>query len=226
MDRRKVGHVGHDAGHVGSARRQLGHGLFEDRTLDVGKHELGSPTGQDLWRTLVVRGSPKLAPSAMAQGVTLSKRYYAADGTELDPTELSQNRRFIVVLDGKATDAALHRMAVTDLLPAGWEIESPIRRDKAPGFLGPLSKPQMQEGRDDRYVAAFEITQNGKSYRRWIEDEEADKDAPPSGTFRLAYAVRAITPGSYTLPEAVVEDMYRPGTMARTAAGQARVVAR
>jgi uncharacterized protein YfaS (alpha-2-macroglobulin family) len=41
----------------------------------------------------------------------------------------------------------------------------------------------------------------------------------------MAYVVRAVTPGRFTLPEAVVEDMYHPGTMARTAAGTAIVTA-
>ncbi len=34
--------------------------------------------------------------------------------------------------------------------------------------------------------------------------------------FQLAYIVRVVTPGSFTLPEAVVTDMYRPAVMGRT----------
>ena len=38
--------------------------------------------------------------------------------------------------------------------------------------------------------------------------------------FRVAYVVRAVTPGRFVRPETVVEDMYRPQVMARTAAGR------
>jgi hypothetical protein len=40
-----------------------------------------------------------------------------------------------------------------------------------------------------------------------------------NGTITLAYVVRAVTPGTYDLPAASVEDMYRPQLSARTAAG-------
>ena len=42
----------------------------------------------------------------------------------------------------------------------------------------------------------------------------------PGDAFHLAYVVRVVTPGTFTLPEAVVEDMYRPSMMARTDSGQ------
>lgn len=40
----------------------------------------------------------------------------------------------------------------------------------------------------------------------------------------LAYVVRAVTPGTYDLPAAQVEDMYRPQFSARTATGRMQVV--
>jgi len=41
--------------------------------------------------------------------------------------------------------------------------------------------------------------------------------------FRLAYIVRAISPGTYRLPAASVEDMYRPDYRARTDTGSVTV---
>ena len=43
-------------------------------------------------------------------------------------------------------------------------------------------------------------------------------------TVRLAYVVRAVTPGTYDYPAAVVEDMYRPQFSARTASSRMQVV--
>ena len=41
---------------------------------------------------------------------------------------------------------------------------------------------------------------------------------------RLAYIVRAVTPGDFHHPAASVEDMYRPTFRAQTASGRVSVV--
>ncbi len=46
-----------------------------------------------------------------------------------------------------------------------------------------------------------------------------DDDRESNATYALAYIVRAITPGTYVLPAAELEDMYRPSVRARTAMG-------
>ena len=82
-----------------------------------------------------------------------------------------------------------------------------------------------REARDDRLVVALDLGSDAYYYRDWVTDEDKEGDSEAKeGRFTVAYVVRAVTPGTFTLPEAVVEDMYRPGVMARTAAGQARVV--
>ena len=182
-------------------------------------------TGQDLWRTTIVRGSPKQAAPAMANGLSLTKKYFATDGTALDPTTLPQNRRFIVVLQGASTDHATHRLALVDLLPAGWEIEGIVKPDQAPAFLPQLTRPRVREARDDRLVVALDLGDDAYYYRDWVTDEDKEGDTEArKGHFTVAYVVRAVTPGTFVLPEAVVEDMYRPGVMARTIAGEVRVV--
>ena len=37
--------------------------------------------------------------------------------------------------------------------------------------------------------------------------------------FSVAYVVRAVSPGRYVLPQAYVEDMYRPDRYGRTGTG-------
>jgi alpha-2-macroglobulin len=60
--------------------------------------------------------------------------------------------------------------------------------------------------RDNRFVAAFE--------RR--------SDSPV--VYTVAYMVRAVSPGTYVLPQAVVEDMYRPDRFSRTDTGAVQVI--
>jgi uncharacterized protein YfaS (alpha-2-macroglobulin family) len=78
----------------------------------------------------------------------------------------------------------------------------------------------MRQARDDRYVAAVPLPN--------YEMDRSDPDAPSrregskTWRFRVAYAVRAVTPGAFALPAAVAEHMYVPKVRART--GMGRVV--
>ena len=58
--------------------------------------------------------------------------------------------------------------------------------------------PSHSEFRDDRFSAAF---------------ERSSSDKP---VFLVAYVVRAVSPGRYVVPQAYVEDMYRPDRFGRT----------
>ena len=64
------------------------------------------------------------------------------------------------------------------------------------------------EFRDDRFSAAF---------------ERKPKDP---AVFSVAYVVRAVSPGRYVLPQAYVEDMYRPDRFGRTETGTVEVSAK
>jgi uncharacterized protein YfaS (alpha-2-macroglobulin family) len=101
-------------------------------------------------------------------------------------------------------------MLVTDLLPAGFEIDNPGLVSSAQlsnfGWLPDTSAAHL-EFRDDRFVAAF------------------DPGGNSSREVTLAYVVRAVTPGVYAHPAASVEDMYRPQYSARTATGMMEVKA-
>jgi hypothetical protein len=45
------------------------------------------------------------------------------------------------------------------------------------------------------------------------------------GLFTVAYVVRAVSPGSYVMPQAYVEDMYRPDRFGRTGTGRIEITA-
>ncbi|MBX3524445.1 MAG: hypothetical protein KF807_14620, partial [Xanthobacteraceae bacterium] len=62
------------------------------------------------------------------------------------------------------------------------------------------------EFRDDRFVAAFNRTEGDRSL------------------ITVAYIVRAVSPGKYAHPPAIIEDMYRPDRFARTEAGSVEVL--
>jgi uncharacterized protein YfaS (alpha-2-macroglobulin family) len=179
---------------------------------------------QDLWRTFTATGAPAIALPAISQGYSLQKAYFNIDGTPLDPTQLKQNDRFIVDLSGQVNDDDDHRTVVVDLLPAGWEIEAPITDDSTDyGFLGPLSQTRVIEARDDRFVAAFDL---GSDWPNSSDSTNDSDDHLDPNQFHVAYLVRAVTPGSFTLPEAEINDMYRPAVMARTASSHTTITAK
>jgi len=203
---------------------QRGQAVLHPSAADIAAGFAVAPTGQDLWRTVVVSGAPKESGPALSNGLTLTKQFLTTDGKPLDPAAIPQNKRFLVVLRGAADDRSVHRVALVDLLPAGWEIEGIVKPDQAPEFLPQLTRPRVKEARDDRLVMAFDLGEEAYWYRDWVTDEDKEGDSEAKkGRFTVAYVARAVTPGAFTLPEAVVEDMYRPGVMARTVSGRARV---
>jgi len=161
------------------------------------------------WRTVSISGVPKADLPAESKGYSVSRTVYHRDGTPADLSQTRQSELFVVVIKGSRADAThAVRTLVIDLLPAGFEIESaiPAGSRSTPGYdwLKSTTETAYTEARDDRYVSALDLGGGVKD-------------------FTLAYVVRAVTPGAFTYPALVVEDMYDPETMGRTAIGRLAV---
>ncbi len=169
-----------------------------------------------VWRDISVQGTPTLPLPAQENGLTLTKTVWTMSGQPADLSNLHQNDRVMIVLEGRMANNYYRQMAALDLLPAGLEIEMPIAGDdgKAYAWLPELNDVTVEEARDDRFVAAFNI---GSQYQD-TSDEAKKKPAPPP-PYRLAYIARAVTVGTYAMPAGVVEDMYAPSIRARTTLG-------
>ncbi|HEY0662843.1 MAG TPA: alpha-2-macroglobulin [Lysobacter sp.] len=160
-----------------------------------------SPKGQPpLYASLEIAGVPRTAPAADASLIKVERDYYTTEGKEWSGGVLEEGDALIVKVSITASrdmpDALL-----TDLLPAGLEIEN-FNLGDAKQWAGVVvdgievsdreeaAEVRHEEYRDDRYVAALKL-------------ERGD-------TARVFYLVRAVTPGTYTVPPSLVEDMYRP----------------
>ncbi|HEY7669679.1 MAG TPA: alpha-2-macroglobulin family protein, partial [Hyphomicrobium sp.] len=160
---------------------------------------------------VTVSGAPTTPEPAADHGFKLERSFHTLDGEDADIAHAKQNQRFVVVL--KVTDAQLQfaRVALIDYLPAGFEIDNP--RLVSSGDTGTLDwientgTPVHTEFRDDRFTAAFDRTNSDPA------------------VFTVAYVVRAVSPGDYVLPQAEVEDMYRPDRFGRTGTGTVSVQA-
>jgi hypothetical protein len=156
-----------------------------------------------------VSGAPTTPEPPAEHGFTLERNFYTLDGEEADVTHAKQNDRFVVVLTVTEPQPQFERVALVDYVPAGFEIDNPHLVSSgdtgALDWIENAAEPAHAEFRDDRFTAAFE--------RR--------KDDPT--TYSVAYVVRAVSPGTYVLPQAVVEDMYRPDRFGRTETGTVEV---
>jgi hypothetical protein len=150
-----------------------------------------------------VSGSPLTPEPAAERGFKIERNYFTLDGEPADATKAKQNQRFVVVLKMTEPQPQFGRVMVADYLPAGFEIDNPKLVSSGDtgtlGWITDAAEPVNSEFRDDRFTAAFDRKQ----------------DSPP--VFTVAYVVRAVSPGHYVLPQAVVEDMYRPDRFGRTA---------
>lgn len=155
-------------------------------------------------------GVPRVPEPAGGNGYHIERTYYNLTGELIDIAEIAQNERFVAVLTVTAENDVPGRLLVVDPLPAGFEIDNPSLLQsgnvKALDWLGLSGNVSHSEFRSDRFVASV--------YR--------STKSPLS--FRLGYIARAVSPGSFAHPAAIVEDMYRPEQRARTASGHVDVI--
>ena len=204
-----------------------------------------------------VIGASLTAEPAISKGFKIERSYYTLDGKQVDmksvtggTSELKQNDRLVAVVRVES-DEAHGRVLLVDRLPAGLEIENPRLVDSGSVSTLPWLKsditPEHSEFRDDRFVAAFNLSDTKAATSDSSEsdsdgatnentdaadgdatespaDSAAKSDAAASAT--VAYIVRAVTPGKFIHPAATVEDMYRPERYARTGAGTLNITAK
>ncbi len=159
-----------------------------------------APNATDI--TLTTFGVPEVPGPADGYGYGIEREYFDMEGNARNLDDIPSGTRLVAVLTVTPFEASEARLIVDDALPAGLEIDNPNLVTS--GDVGALdwletAYAQHTEFRSDRFVAAVD----------WRDDQP----------FRLAYIVRAVTPGRYHHPAATVEDMYRPAYRANTDTG-------
>jgi uncharacterized protein YfaS (alpha-2-macroglobulin family) len=159
---------------------------------------------------IAVRGVPSVPEPAGGNFYTLARDYYTLEGEPADLAAIEQGARLVAVLRVTSTETQGARVVLDDPLPAGFEIDNP--HILASGDLAALDwlklaqNPAHVEFRADRFVAAWDLAAGGAT------------------EFNFAYVVRAVSPGTFMHPAALVEDMYRPERRARTESGGIEIV--
>ncbi len=179
--------------------------MLQDQ-LGAAPMEVTNTTAVPTQITLTTTGVPQGPTEAQGYGYRLERSYFTTEGDPVDLGNIRTGDRLVTVLTVYPAEKGGARLMVNDPLPAGLEIDNPnlLRQGdiRALDWLDPI-EGQFSEFRADRFLTAV--------------------DWSSSSSFQLAYIVRAISPGVFHHPAAVVEDMYRPQYRANTASGQVRI---
>ncbi|MFV0548740.1 MAG: alpha-2-macroglobulin family protein [Limnobaculum xujianqingii] len=150
-----------------------------------------------------ITGYPLKQPAPVSNRLHIERNFLNLDGSTASLDHVSSGQLLVVHLNLWA-DNQVNDALVVDLLPAGFELEnqnlgsSSASLSESAGELMALqtkmqsAEIKYQEYRDDRYVAAVKV------------------DGSKSHPVTLLYLVRAVTPGTYSVPAPQVESMYKP----------------
>ena len=155
-------------------------------------------------------GNPIEPEPAASQGYTIERSYYKLDGTQVDPAQVRQNDRLVVVAQGHGGGGAGRRACCssTACRPAS---RSTTRSSSTATRLAALAWLETR-GRAGPHRVPRRPLRRGVRPRRPTRPRSS-----PSPT----WCARS-RPGRYVHPPATVEDMYRPERFGRTAFGTRR----
>jgi len=154
------------------------------------------------------RAVPRNPLPPVRNGFEITRSFFTTTGEKVDLNNIKQNDLIVVVIQGRSLNRNEHEGLVVDMLPAGFEIENAVLGGfevaEQKNFIPAKTNFIYEAARDDRYVAAMNLD-------RYYQD------------FATSYVVRAVTPGTFSLPAVFVEDMYKPQYHARGAVGQVTI---
>ncbi len=169
---------------------------FDAETLAAGPLVVQNH-GRKSYGRLTTIGAPAYDEPALQNGYRIERWLYQMDGEPA--TDFVQNQRYVVILRVTPEQERTGRLIISDPLAAGFEIDNPnlLRSgDIAQLDWLQLDNSGISEFRVDRFLNA--VTWSSKN------------------ALQLAYIVRAVSPGTFRQPAALVEDMYRPSLRATT----------
>jgi len=188
-------------------------GTLSTGSLQLNAKQLGASTVD-----ITTKGEGNLYYWWQSQGISASgaykeednylkvrRRFFDRYGRAISGTTFKQNELVIVQLSlEKAFSGSVENIVLTDLLPAGFEIENP-RTKELPGmeWIKDASNPTAMDVRDDR-INLFVDLYNGRQL--------------------YYYAVRAVSPGVYKMGPASADAMYNGAYHSYNGAGVIRVV--
>ncbi len=141
-------------------------------------------SGQGCW-SWNITGSPKTQPKPERRNVNIECLYYDEEGNVLDTSQAVAHGKIIQVILGIKPSMTVNNLAVSYLLPAGFELENP-RLDDGMNDDGDYAGV-VSDIRDDRLVLFFGRLSGERSY---------------------GFKMRAVTRGTFKVPQVSAVGMY------------------
>ena len=164
--------------------------------------------GPDTTVTVTTYGVPSDPEPAGGNGYAITRSYFTMAGEPVALQSVAAGTRLVTVLEVTPFAYGEARLMVSDPLPAGFEIDNPNLMSAGStselAWLDSLQDVAHSEFRQDRFLTAVD----------WRSDQP----------FKLAYVVRAVSPGRFHHAAASVEDMYRPDFRARSETGEVTII--
>ncbi len=186
---------------------------FSGRPVTFGKEILGTNV------TIEAKGEGRLYYFWEVQGynnearfpeednyLRVRKQFYSRDGRRLQSSDFRQNDLIVVQLSIQGTSGTdVDNVVITDLLPAGLEIENP-RISSLPGmdWIDDKSAPDYFDIRDDRINLFTDVRGNNIKH--------------------FYYMVRAVSPGTFVMGPVSADAMYNGEYHSYHGAGTVRVL--
>jgi uncharacterized protein YfaS (alpha-2-macroglobulin family) len=173
---------------------------------------------------------------AVSEGLSLSLRYLDMSGNAVDPGRAAAGSDLVVEATVRnRSGQALKNLALTQLLPSGWEImnyrvgeELPKPKSRDEGYERPSAKPKVeplydyQDQRDDRVLTYFSLgAKDTKVFRTYVNKAYAGDFFLPATSVQAMYDERfqAVSPGRWlsgAMREAAEKTLVQNAASSRT----------
>ncbi|MCP4146632.1 MAG: alpha-2-macroglobulin family protein [bacterium] len=138
------------------------------------------------------------------KGMQVRRRYLDDKGEPIDFSKVRQGDLVVAEIKIKSFSSTLDNVVVTDLLPAGLEIENTrLSTSQSLPWLKPDIKPDYLDIRDDRINIFLQVPITEKTYY---------------------YTTRAVTIGNFEVPAIRAEAMYDPDIFSEADSGKIKIL--
>jgi len=134
------------------------------------------------------------------------KRIFDRDGALANLNKIKQTDLLLIEISiSTLNNSYIENVVITDLLPAGFEIENPRLTVLPEGMIYPNKRdyPEYQDIRDDRINLFVTVTPSTKYYY---------------------YLVRAVSPGTFMMGPVCADAMYRGEYHSYSGAGTVKIL--
>lgn len=146
-------------------------------------------TKKDVFVSFGIEGVKKDEISPFSNKITLNRAFYDEKGNEINPNQIKSGQTFYMRISASLDNNAAYvsNIALTQILPSGWEVSNTLLDDNMPSFFK-NSNYDFIDVRDDKIMWFFGSGRNQ--------------------TQNFYIKLNAVTPGAYTLSGAYAEAMY------------------